>query len=58
MLGKIYDYIDNLIIRQLVYKEHKIYYYIENEKTIHILSLVHHKQDTKSRLDYIKKFLS
>ena len=52
-LGKIYTYIQETIIRQLIYKEHKIYYYVENEK-IHILAVIHSKENSKERLNYIK----
>lgn len=52
-LGKIYSYVQETIIRQLIYKEHKIYYYIENEE-IHILAVIHSKENSKERLNYIK----
>ena len=52
-LGKIYSYTQETIIRQLIYKEHKIYYYIENEE-IHILAVIHSKENSKERLNYIK----
>ena len=52
-LGKIYIYVQETIIRQLIYKEHKIYYYVENEK-IHILAVIHSKENSKERLNYIK----
>ena len=55
-LGKIYSYINETIIRQLIYREHKIYYYIE-EDSIHILSIVHHRQDMRTRINYIKRYL-
>lgn len=55
-LGKIYSYVNETIIRQLIYKEHKIYYYIYDDN-IHILALIHHRQDVKTRINYIKKFL-
>ena len=54
-LGKIYSYVNETIVRQLVYREHKIYYYIDDNK-IHILTIVHHCQDMKTRINYIKKF--
>ncbi len=53
-LGKIYIYIQETIIRQLIYKEHKIYYYIEKNDKIHILAVVHSKENTKQRISYIK----
>lgn len=56
-LGKVYTYTQGTIIRQLIYKEHKIYYSIEEEK-IHILTVIHSRQDTKQRLIYIKNELS
>jgi len=52
-LGRIYIYIQETIIRQLIYKEHKLYYYIENEE-IHILAVIHSKENTKQRIEYIK----
>ena len=55
-LGKIYSYINEIIVRQLIYREHKIYYYSEDDK-IHILAVVHHRQDMKTRINYIKRFL-
>ena len=55
-LGKIYLYIHGSIIRQLIYKEHKIFYYIDNNQ-INILTVVHHRQDINSKIEYIKKHL-
>lgn len=52
-LGKIYSYVQETIIRQLIYKKHKIYYYIENEE-IHILAVIYSKENSKERLNYIK----
>ena len=36
--GKIYTYINKIIIRQLIYKEHRIFYYLDND-TINIISV-------------------
>lgn len=57
-LGKIYLYIHGFIIRQLIYKDHKIFYYNDNENNqINVLSVVHYRQDIKKKINYIKKYL-
>lgn len=56
-LGKVYTYVQGTIIRQLIYREHKIYYSI-NDENIHILVAIHSRQDTKQRLKYIKEELN
>ena len=56
-LGKVYTYVQGTIIRQLIYREHKIYYSI-NDENIHILAVIHSRQDTKQRLKYIKEELN
>ena len=48
-LGKISTYIKGKIIRQLIYKEHTVYYFLEDEK-IYILSVVHSREDSKRKL--------
>ena len=55
-LGKIYSYVNETIIRQLIYQEHKVYYFID-DKQIHILSIVHYRENTKNRINSIKKLL-
>lgn len=55
-LGKIYLYTNGYIIRQLIHEKHIILYYIDDD-TINIIAVIHHKQDTKRRIDYIKNFL-
>ena len=55
-LGKIYTYFNGYIVRQLVHEQHRIFYY-EMEGTIHIVSVVHHRQDIKERIKYIQKNL-
>ena len=52
-LGKISTYVKGKIIRQLIYKEHIIYYFVEEEK-IYILSVIHSREDSKRKLKYIK----
>ena len=54
--GKIFFYSNKHIVRQLIYKEHRIPYYIDNE-TIHIIAVIHHKQDIKRKIKYIKNYL-
>ena len=52
-----FTYVQGTIIRQLIYREHKIYYSI-NDENIHILAVIHSRQDTKQRLKYIKEELN
>lgn len=52
-LGKIYFYTHNHIIRQLIYKQHRIFYYID-KNTIYILTVVHHRQNIQYKIKYIK----
>ena len=56
-LGKIYTYVQETIVRQLIYKEHKIYYYVKNE-SIYILAVIHSREDTKQRIKIIKDKLN
>ena len=56
-LGKIYFYLKRYIIRQLVHKQHRIFYYIENDK-IYIITIVHHKQNIAGKIKYIKKYFN
>lgn len=56
-LGKIFIYTNNTIVRQLIHNEHKIFYYVDKD-TIHILSVIHHRQDIKRKIEYIKKTFS
>lgn len=55
-LGKAYFYLKGILVRQFIHEQHKILYYIENE-TIHIIAVIHHKQDIKRKINFIKKFL-
>ena len=55
-LGKIYLYTKGYIVRQLIYQKHKIFYYVD-EDTIHILSVVHHKQNPQDKINFIKKYV-
>lgn len=55
-LGKILFENNNIEFRQLVYKMHKIYYYINNEE-IRILSVVHTKHDIVNVISYLSKLI-
>lgn len=54
-LGKIYFYTNNCIIRQLIHEQHRIFYYID-KNTIHIVAAIHHRQDVKKKIDFIKNY--
>lgn len=54
-LGKIYLYTKGYIVRQLIYEKHKIFYYIEGD-IIHIVAVIHHKQDVREKIKFIKKY--
>lgn len=54
-LGKIYLYTEGYIIRQLIYEKHRIFYYIV-EDVIHIISVIHYRQSTQERVEFIKKY--
>lgn len=56
-LGKIYFYNDGYTIRKLIHEKHIILYYINND-IIHIIAVIHHKQESKRRIDYIKNFFN
>ena len=56
-LGKVYFYIKGYIIRQYIVEEHRIFYY-EKDNIIHIVAVVHFKQDMKEIIKYIKKNFS
>lgn len=55
-LGHTYRYIRKTIIKRLIYKEHSILYYIDNN-IIYIISVVHHKQDINKKLYSINLML-
>lgn len=55
-LGKIFTYTNKYIIRQLIHEKHRIFYYID-DNIINIIAIIHHKQDVKRKIDYIKKYL-
>lgn len=42
-------------IRHLIYKQHKILYYIDN--AIHVIGIVHTKQDVNQYIKELKKFI-
>lgn len=54
-LGKIYFYIKGYIVRQLIFEKHRIFYY-EKDNIIHIIAVVHHKQNMKEKIKYIKNY--
>lgn len=56
-LGKIYFYIKGYIVRQIIFEQHRIFYYDKNN-IIHIIAIVHHKQDIKAKIKYIKNYFS
>ncbi len=53
LLGKLYLYTKGYIVRQLIYKKHKIFYYIE-EDIIHIIAIIHHRQNVQEKIKFIK----
>lgn len=53
-LGKIYLYTQGRIVRQLIYEKHRIFYYID-EDVIHIISVIHHRQSTQDKVEFIKR---
>ena len=55
-IGKIYVYIKGHIIRQFIHKEHRVFYY-EQEGIIHIVAIVHHKQDIKEKMKFLQKHI-
>lgn len=56
-IGKIFLYVSNTIIRQLIHNEHRIFYYIDTD-VIHVLAVTHHRQDIERKIEYIKKSLN
>ena len=54
-LGKIYSYINGIIVRQLIHEQHKVFYYID-DNTIFIVSVVHHRQNIQEKYKYIQKY--
>lgn len=55
-LGRIYVYCSGFIVRQLIFEQHRIFYYINND-TIHILTVIHHRQDINKRIEFLKDYL-
>ncbi len=55
-LGVVFYYTRKTIIRKLIYKEHSILYYVDND-TIFVVSVIHHNQNISTKLDLIKKNL-
>ncbi len=56
MLGKVYSNIEEYTIRQLIFKEHRILYLID-EDTIILLALVHTTYPLNEALKYIEKYI-
>ena len=54
-LGKVLCYINSKEIRQLIYRKHRILYYIFDNK-IYIIAVIHSSQDLKTSLKFIKRF--
>lgn len=54
-LGKVLCYFKSFEIRQLIYKKHRIFYYIFDDE-IRIIAVVHAMQDLKSTLKNIQKY--
>ncbi len=53
-LGKKLLKFDDIDIRQLIYKEHKILYYIK-ENQINIIGVIHFRRDLAAYLRYLKE---
>ena len=54
-MGKVFFYYKDVEIRQLVYKMHRIIYYIKN-KEIRILAVIHTSRNIDNIMDYINRF--
>ena len=56
-LGFVSTYINKKTIRKLIYNEHSIMYYIDNE-TIIIVAIIHYKQDITQKLNFLKGIIN
>ena len=56
-LGLSYIDLYGFEIRELIFKQHKIFYYIKNEKII-ILHVIHSSRDSKNILKIIKRYFN
>ncbi len=56
-LGKVLTKYENIEIYQLIFKEHRIIYFIEDNK-IYIISVLHTAQSAESTLKSIKTFFN
>ena len=56
-LGKSFLIYKNIQIRQLIYKMHRIFYYIENNEII-IIQIVHTKRNINVVIEIMKKYLN
>ncbi len=57
-LGRPYRYLRNKLIRRLVYEDHSIFYFIDEEiDTIYILSAIHYRQNIDRAFKIISKFI-
>ena len=54
-LGKAFLTYNNVIIRQLLYKMHRIFYYIENDEII-IIQVSHTRRNVNTVIKLIKKY--
>jgi len=56
-LGKVIFQLGNYPLRQLLFRKHRILYYIQNKK-IQIVSIVHTSQNLLKSLSIIQKYFS
>lgn len=54
-LGKSFCILKNIELRQLIFRMHRIFYYIENN-TIYILAVVHTTRDVNNVIKYFKDY--
>lgn len=54
LLGKFLFHVENLEIRQLIFKQHRIIYYIEKDK-IYIISIIHTARNIEKYIQYLKE---
>ncbi len=55
-LGHIYKYFKQIIVRRLIFQEHSILYYNDDD-VIYIIAIIHHKQDINKKLKNIDLLL-
>lgn len=54
-LGKVFYIYKNIKIRQLLYKMHRLFYYIENDEII-IIQVVHTSRNVDNTIKYFKDY--